>query len=419
FAGNVQVTDNIQFVPYNSPDGAQKPRAGVVGELNPAVILSYETPRWLHELQYTLNLATVFGVGDQFNYTNRLELRSRYDVSELTQVNFAIRATQGGVTFFPEPEAGKPVAAFAPGVFTFGTLELAQGVNHRLGEFVVFTEQAQVQVFRPIQADPPRPGVYGGNMQLAIAYNDDPDNYAANLGVQLAATEEIECVNDQQCGAGRVCAVATRRCEIASTTAPALADEIRAQANAPMIANRLGVNYRHDFRNGFNGEVDLGVQQAMRLTDGGGQNWQPVGRLGLRFQEEDINFAITANHGAQLNPNAGGLVMATNVDLVGGVALDRQTRNWVVQLQTGYQRGTPFDTFGALLPGFHVAAADAALTYRPERWLPNFTAALRYQFRVQITEAQPGLAVLEDLIAMRHAVAINVGFEFPEKKPAP
>lgn len=417
FNAGIQGTDNVQFAPSNGVDGVAKPRPGAVLDLNPAVVFTYEAPRWQHTVQYTLNFATAFGVGTQVNYNNRLELRSRYEVSELTESNFALRVNQGGITFFPEPEAGKPVAAFAPGTFTFMNFEIAEALNRRLSDRLAVNGQIQGNVFRPVAADPPRPAVFGANFQGAVNYNDDPETFAVNLGVQVAATEEIECLNDAQCGAGRVCAVATRRCEIASTTAKPLADEIRAQANAPIMANRIGVGYRHDFKNGFSAEADLGVQQAMRLTDGGGQNWQPVGRLALRYQQEELALGLTGNHGAQLNVDVGGLVMATNAEIVAASAIDRQTRYFNLQLQAGYQRGSPFDAFGALLPGFHVAAFDAALTYRPENFLPNFTAALRYQYRIQITEAQPGLAVPFDLITTRHGVNLNIAFEFPERKP--
>lgn len=417
FTANLMGTDNVQFVAVNGPDGAAKPTPAFVFDMNPGAILSYETPRWLHEVQYTLNFATVIGVGQQYNYTNRLELRSRYDVSELTVANLALRLTQGGLTFFPTPEPGKPVAAFAPGTFTFATVEVAEGVNRRLSERLAVNENLTLNAFRPVAADPPRPGVWGANFQAALAYADDPSNFNVNIGSQLGLTEEIECTNDAQCGAGRVCAVATNRCTILATVAPPLRDQISAQVNAPILANRIGVGYRRTFDNGFNTDLNVGVQQVMRLTDGGGQNWQPVGRIAVQYQREEAAIQLTLNHGAQLNLDIGGLVMATNADLVGTIPIDRETRNWVVAIQTGYQRGTPFDAFGVLLPGFHVAATDVGVVYRPERWLPNLQAGLRYQFRMQLTEAQAGASVVPvDLIAMRHAVVFNVAFEFPERK---
>lgn len=420
FAANVQGTDNVQFVPSNGLPGAAKPTPAFIVDLTAAGVFSYETPRWLHELQYTLNLASVIGIGQQYNYTNRLEARSKYDVSDLSVANFAVRLGQGQLTFFPSFEPGKPVAAFAPGTFTFVTAELAEGYNRRLSERVNFNQALALNYFQPVDSDPPRPAVFGGNLQMGLQYADDPDAFNVNFGSQLGVTQDIQCFNDAQCGAGRVCAVATNRCVVPETTAAPLREQIQAQINAPVLASRLGVGYRRDFKNGFTGELDLGVQQAMRLTDGGGQNWQPVGRLGVRYQEEDAALQLTLNHGAQLNIDIGGLVMATNADLVGTVPIDRQTRNFILTIQTGYQRGTPFDTFGVLLPGFHVAAADAALAYRPERWLPNLQAGLRYQFRMQITEAQAGVPVVPvNLIAMRHAVVFNVGFEFPERKQGP
>jgi hypothetical protein len=420
FVAGFQGTDNVQFVPNNGLPGAPTPTPAFVADLTPAAVLSYETPRWLHELQYTLNLATIIGIGQQYNYTNRLEARSKYDVSDLTVANFAVRATQGQLTFFPSFEAGKPVAAFAPGTFTFVTGEVAQNITHRLGERTGFNEGVTLNVFRPIDADPPRPAVYGVNFQAALQYTDEPDNYNINFGSQLGVTEEIECTDDAQCGGGRVCAVALRRCVIPDTTAAPLKAALQAQVNAPVLANRLGAGWRHDFLNGFNLDLNIGVQQAMRLTDGGGQNWQPVGRAALQYQEEDAAIQLTLNHGAQLNVDIGGLVMATNADLVGTVPLDRRTRNFMLTIQTGYQRGTPFDTFGVLLPGFHVAAADVGLAYRPERWLPNLQAGIRYQFRVQITEAQAGVSVVPvDLVAMRNAVVFNIGFDYPERKQGP
>lgn len=420
FGANLQGTDNLQFVPMN---GATKPIPGFTVDLNPSGILSYETPRWLHELQYTLNLAAVLGDGQQINYANRLELRSRYDVSELTVTTFAVRFTQGELRFFPTPIAGQPAAAWAPGQFVFVTGEIAHGLNHRISERLAFTENVNVNIHRPVVATPPRPEVLGAGLQLALQYADDPDNFNVNFGSQLGMTGEAECV-DGGCGPDRVCRVRPlpRRCVVPDTPplTPTRRAELEATLNPPLLANRLGAGYRHDFKNGFNADLNIGVQQAMRLTDGGGQNWQPVGRLQIAFQEEDIAFQLGFNHGAQLAVELGGLVMATNVDLGGAFPLDRRTRNFMMQVQLGYQRGTPFDATYLLLPGFHVGAFDAGIAYRPERWLPNLQIGIRYSFRVQLTEDQAGGPVVEeDLIAIRNAVMANVGFEFPEKKPAP
>jgi hypothetical protein len=419
FAANLQGTDNLQFVPMNGP---AKPIAGFTADLNPSVILSYEAPRWLHELQYTLNFAAVLGDGQQINYTNRLEARTRYEVSELTTATFALRFTQGQLTFFPTPLAGVPAAAWAPGTFVFVTGEVAQGVNTRLSERLAFTENLVVTLHKPVVAEPVRPEVLGAGLQMALQYTDDPDAFNVNFGSQFGATGEVDCV-DGGCGPDRVCRVAPlpRRCVVPDTPplTPTRRAEIEARANPPLLANRLGVGYRRDFNNGFNGNIDIGVQQAMRLSDGGGQNFQPVGRLALAFQEEGYAAQIGVNHGAQLAVELGGLVMATNVDLGGGFPLDRQTRNFNVQMQLGYQRGTPFDATYLILPGFHVAAFDTALVYRPEKWLPNLQMALRYSFRIQFTEDQAGGPVVEEtLIAIRNGVMVNIGFEYPERKPA-
>jgi len=413
----IQATDNIQFAPMNPVTGANGPTPGFIGEVTPALILSYETPRWLHELQYTFNFAAVFGVGQQINYTNRLELRSRHDVSPITEATFAVRATQGQQTFFPEPQPGQAARVVLPGTFTFVTAEVAQGINRRLSEDAALTEASTVNVFLPVNPEPPRPVVFGANVQLAAQYNDDPDNYALNLGSQLAITGEIECTLDAQCGAGRVCAVATRRCVIPDSTTAVRRSELEAQINAPQLATRLGGNYRHDFKNGFFSDLDLGVQQVMRLTDGGGQIWQPVGRIGIRYEREEATIALNLNHGTVLDPQVGGLVLADNVDLNGTIPIDRETRYFVLQLQMGYQRGTSLNPFGALLPGFQVFAGDAGLTYRPQRWIPGLQVALRYQFRYQITEpAADGTREEVELHAMRNAVMLNFGFEFLEKR---
>jgi hypothetical protein len=420
-AVGVQATDNVQFAPTNPPAGVAGPSPGFVAELNPAVVVSYETPRWSHELQYALNFAALIGIGQQFNYTNRLEARSRYEVSPVTNANFALRATQGQQTFFPDPQPGQAARIVVPGTVVFTNAEIAEGLNRQLSEDATIAQQLTANVFYPVQSTPPRPAVYGVNGQLGFAYNDDPNNYGINLGSQLAVTGEIECVNDGQCGAGRVCAVATGRCTLDPHNTELRNRELAATVNAPQLATRLGGTFRHDFKNGLFSEVDLGVQQVMRLTDGGGQFWQPVGRLGLRYEDDGSGVGLTFNHGTQLDPEVGGLVFADNAELQSAFPIDRRTRNFVLQLQAGYQRGTAIDPVGAVLPGFQLFAGDAALNYRPEqRLLPNFQATLRYQMRYQITEPTPdGTRKLVELMALRNAVMINLGFEFPERKPAP
>jgi len=428
FAGGFEWTDNSNFLPMNSPvplgateESAPRPRSAFTANLNPSVIGTYETPRSLTELQYTLQFATVLGVGQQVNYTNRLELRHRYDLTDLTVVNFALRGTQGQQTMYPEPQPGAATTLIVPGTFVFGTAEVAENLTSRLSPDVVFTQALGGNIFVPIDAKPARPNVFAANVALALQYNDDPTNYGLTLNSQLAAAGEIECdpwATVNACGANRTCAVATHRCVIDASVTEAARKILEARTNPPTLGSRLAVNIRHDFKNGFNGEADLGVQQLMRLTDAGGQNWQPAGRLSIRFAEEDVTAALNFNHGTQLNLDLGGLVLADNVDLVGAVPLDRQTRRFGTQLQLAYQRGTLIDALGNLLPGFQVFGADLALTYRPETLLPNLAFALRYAFRYQITEpAANGNAVSYDLHAMRNAIALNVGFEFPERKP--
>jgi hypothetical protein len=392
FSANVQGTDNVNLSPMNGPEGARRPAPAFIANLSPAVVLSYETPRWLHELQYSLNLATMIGGGQQYNYTNRLEARSRHDVSELTRANFALRLAQGQVAFYSSQEPGKPVEAFVPGTYTFVTGELVQGIRRQLSERAAFDQSLTINAFRPVTWDMPRPAVYGANLQLALRYDDEPDDYGASIGTQLGVTEQLGCNGGVACGDVRL--------------------------YAPILASRAVLEYSRDFLNGFHASLEGGVQQAMRLSDGGGQSWQPVGRAAIQYHQEEADVQLTLSHGAQLNPNVGGLVMATSADLLGAIPLDRRTRYFMLQLQTGYQRGTPFDASGALLPGFHVAASDVGLVYRPERWLPNLAIGIRYSFRLQITEARPsGLAETGELYAIRNAVLLDVGFEFPERKP--
>ncbi len=429
FGGGFEWTDNANFVPLNPPTAANatdasrvKARPAFTMNLNPSAILSYETPRSLSELQYTFNFATVIGVGNQVNYTNRLEVRTRYDISELTVTNLALRATQGQQTMFPEPAPGQAAPLVVPGTFGFGTLEATEAIARRVSENVAFTQNLAGNVFYPIDATPPRPRVFAANTALALAYNNDPTNYALNLNAQLAAAETLPCdpyATANQCGDNRVCAVATRTCVFVPEVAPPARAAIEARINAPTLGSRFGGNMRHDFKNGFNLELDLGVQMLMRLTDAGGQNWQPAGRVVFRFAEEDVAAGFTFNHGTQLNLDLGGLVLADNADLAFAFPLDRQTRLWMLQLQAAYQRGTLIDGLGNLLPGFQVFGGDVALAYRPQSLLPNMAIALRYQFRYQITEpAANGGTATYDLHTIRNAVGLNVGFEFPERPPA-
>lgn len=429
FQGGLEYTDNVNFLAMNAPTqvgatdaSAPRPRPGFTLNLNPSAIGTYETPRSLTELQYTLQFATVLGIGQQLNYTNRLEVRHRYDATDLTTVNFAVRGTQGQQNMFPEPQPGAATTLIVPGQFTFGTAEVAENLNTRLSPDVVFTQAVGANYFYPIDAKPARANVFAANAALALQYNDDPTNYGITLNAQLTAPGDIECdpyATVNACGGGRTCAVATRRCVIDASMTETARKILEAKANPPTFGGRLGVNIRHDFKNGFNGEIDLGVQQLMRLTDIGGQNWQPAGRMAIRFAEEDIAAGLTFNHGTQLNLDLGTLVLADNLDLVGAVPLDRQTRKWMLQLQASYQRGTIIDNFGALQPGFQVVGGDLALTYRPENWLPNLAFALRYNIRYQVTEpAANGNTVNYNLEALRNAVALNVGFEFPERRPA-
>ena len=431
FGGAFEYTDNSNFVAENAVQPADRTAANEVKKipaftlnLNPSLLLSAETLRSMTELQYTLNFATAIGVAKQLNYTNRFELRTRYDISDLTVGNVAIRATQGEQTMFTEPQPGQAVAVVVPGKFGFMTLEAAENFNRRLSEFVVFTQQGGANVFLPTYAIPARPKLFAANMAMAVGYNDDPTNYALNFATAFATTETLQCdpyATVNPCGANRTCAVATRQCVIDDTITPIARKALEAKINAPTLGSRLGGNVRHDFKNGFSAELDLGVQQLMRLSDLGGQNWQPAGRIAIRFAEEDVQAGFTFNHGTQLNIELGGLVMGDNVDLVAVTPLDRQTRKWILQMQTGYQRATTIDGLGKLLPAVQVVGGDVAIAYRPEQFvLPNLAFALRYQIRFQITEPNAvGSTANYELYTLRNAVGFTVGFEYPERKPGP
>ena len=430
FGGAFEYTDNSNFVAENPVQPADRTPANEVKKipaftlnLNPSVIGAAETLRSLTELQYTLNFAGAIGVNKQVNYTNRLELRHRYDFSDLTVGNFALRATQGEQTMYPEPQPGQAVAVVIPGKFGFMTGEVAENFTRRISENVVYTEQGGANVFLPTYSIPERPKLFAANMAMALTYNDDPTNYAINLNAAFAATESLPCdpyATVNPCGANRTCAVATRTCVIDADITPIARQALAAKINAPTLGSRLAANLRHDFKNGFTTEIDLGVQQLMRLSDLGGQNWQPAGRLAIRFAEEDYQAGLTFNHGTQLNIEIGALVLADNVDLVAVTPLDRQARRWVLQLQTGYQRATTIDGLGRLQPGFQVFGGDVAIAYRPEDWLPNMAIGVRYQVRFQITEPNAINSTANyDLYTLRNAVGVTIGFEYPERKPGP
>lgn len=429
FAGGFQWTDNVNFTPMNGPQPANaslnnpqgKPQSAVTLNLNPSILGSLETPRTLNELQYIFTfMGLVGGAGNQVNYTNRLELRTRFDADELTVMNFAFRVAQGEQAIFPDPPPGQAAAVIVPGYFKFGTVEANEGLNHRITPYLVYTQALAGNVFYPIDAQPARPSVFGANFASAVNYNDDPDTYGVTFNSQFVATEDLACDPNplvNTCGGNRTCSIITHRCVIDSTVAGPARQELEAKTNVPQLASRLAGTYRHDFKNGFLGELDLGVQNVLRLTDGGGQFWQPAGRLAVRYDQPDGAVALTLNHGTALNIDLGGIVLGDNADLIGTIPIDRETRNWVVQLQAGYQRGTLINAFGELLPGFQLFAGDVALTYRPQRWLPNLFGAVRYQFRYQIADpANNGTRIPIELHALRNAVLFNVGFEYPERQ---
>ncbi len=439
-AANLQATDNVLFTPMNgrasgvcydgnpNNDLQNCPTAGFVGEVAPGLLLTYETPRWLHSLAYNFNFAAVLGAGNQINYENRLELRSRYDVSELTQTTFVLRAAQGQQTIFPQALPGQPVAALLPGEFMYTNVEAQETLTRLLSEEAALAQQLGIQVFRPIQElgvaregrqDPPRAGLFTANFQLAWQYNDAPKAFALTYGAQLTAFDTY-CNLPAECGNAEEFACVDNRCVVREgELAAPRREELVAIATSPQLLNRLAGTFRYDWRNGFNTDFDLGVQQIMRVLDGGGQNWQPVGRIAVGYEREEGQFQLIFNHGSQINTAVGGVVFADNIDLTGNLPLDRQTRTLMLQLQLGYQRGSVIDVAGELLPGFDLFAADVGLEYRPPRYLRGANFNVRYQLRYQITEPPLRSGELESLQAMRNTVLFGLGFQFPDRGPGP
>ena len=451
----IQATDNVLFTPRNGPasavcddgnpanDGQNCPTFGFIGEVNPSAVFTYETPRWLHALAYNFVLQWNMGGQDQVNFENGLEARSRYDVSELTQTTHGLRAQFGQQTFFPQAAPGMngTAAAFQPQAqeFHYLNLEVQQGVIRALGEDTGFNGNLTLQTFQPIQdlsidraeqQQPPRAGLYNANLNLALQHDDAPTEYGVAAGSQLAAFD-IYCRFAAECGDAEAFACVENRCVIKEgQLTPAREEELRAIATSPQLLSRLVGSVRQDWQNGFSTDLDLGVQHVVRLLDLGGQNVQPVGRVAIRYEREEANLELTYNHGAQINPAVVGVVMADNVELTGNVPIDRETRDLLFQMQLGYQHGSLIDDFGELTPTFNLIATDVAFEYRPRRWLPAATIALRYQFRFQITEQLVGgrgalgggeeAGALADgpLNAMRNTVLLNFGYQFPERGQA-
>ena len=447
----LQVTDNVLFTPMNGPaqatcednnpnnDGQNCARPGFLANLNPNAVFTYETPRWLHALAYNFALQWNLGGQDQINFEHGIEGRSRYDVSELTQTVHALRVQYGQQTFFPQaaPGIAGNAAAFQPQAqeFQYVNLEVQQGVTRALGEDTGLNGNLTFQTFQPIQdltinrdaqQQPPRPGIYNANIQLGLQHNDAPTEYGVALGSQLIAFD-VYCRVAAECGDAEIFACVENRCVIKEgQLTPTREEEIRAITTSPQLLSRLVGSVRRDWQNGFATDLDLGVMHVMRVVDFGGQNWQPIGRAAIRYDREEANLELTYNHGAQINPAVVGVVVADNVELTGNVPIDRETRDLLFQIQLGYQHGSIVDEFGDLSPTFDLIATDVALEYRPRRWLPSATIALRYQFRYQITQmlvgggfggAAAANAALESgpLQAMRNAVLLNFGYQFPDR----
>lgn len=434
FAAGLLATDNVSFAVMDGPDTVGRPAPGVTFQLDPAAVLTYTTPRSVTIFQYQLNFATVLAEQQrqqqqqqQFNFVNRLEVRTAYEVSELTRLNLALRGayTAQSIYGFGTTDAGRAQDEAGVGVFVAGTtmnLDATEGVNRLLSEDLTFTQQLGANVLIPVNPVTPRPNVFGANNTVGLQDRDGFDTYGVNLGTQLAVIGDIECDNDGQCGVGRICAVATHRCEVDPKNAEGVNAQTRATVNVPQLTNRLVLTERHDFNNGLTSNLEAGVQQLLRLTDGGGQFWQPTGRIGLRYEREEAAVALNLSHGMQLNLDVARIILADIAELTGTIPLDRETRRFVLQLQTSFERGSIIDAAGEVLPGFNLFAADAALNFRPERWLPNYFMTLRYQFRYQINE--PGFGptangpfIQYETHALRNAVALTVGFEFPERQP--
>lgn len=449
--GGLLFTDNILFTPMNGPaqavceddnptnDGQNCATFGFIANLNPNAVFTYETPRWLHTLTYNLAFQWNLGGQDQINFENGIEARSRHDVSEVTQTVHALRFQFGRQTFFPQAAPGivGNAAAFQPQAqeFHYVNAEVRQGVTRELGEDTGLNGNLTFQTFQPIQdlsirrdeqQLPPRAGVYNTNLQIGLQHNDAPTEYGVALASQLVAFD-IYCRVAAECGDAEIFACVENRCVIKEgQLTPMREEEVRAITTSPQLLSRLVGSVRRDWQNGFTTDLDLGVQHVMRVLDLGGQNWQPVGRAAIRYEREEANLQLTYNHGAQINPAVVGVVVADNVELTGNVPIDRETRDLLFQIQLGYQHGSIIDELGELSPTFDLIATDVALAYRPRRWLPAATIALRYQFRYQITQqlvggrfggaAQANEALQTGpLQAMRNAVLLNFGYQFPDR----
>ncbi len=381
----------------NALNGVSQPAPGQPGRFNdffaevrPSLILSSGSARAVQTVSYAFDSLLYFRLTSTDTYSNQLLWSGYFLPSARTQVLVAASLIQGKLNMFNAQILGTTgIAALATGATGYVGPGLNQQFSLEMTEHWRFSQTLAFQSFLPYDS-PTLSKNFIVDQNFIFDYSWRRDALGIRARVNYSLFDQVYGRIDNGDG---------------TFLANALISPRRQQ-----IIDELGLRWRHDHGHFWTSELQLGVVQAMRANDGGGQIWQPAGMAAMRYTRPIFNGELSFRHTVQSDAFAGATFAVDQVLLTAALPLGQKSRS-SLGVSGSYSHGRLID----LQSGFatstnHLFVADAGLSTRPVDWL---TLMLRYSLVTQLGDSSAAMPLPT---VRRDVILLSVSGVYP---PAP
>lgn len=380
-------TDNLLSAPEDDDPNTPEPEADFYTQISPGLLVSYETPRTIHELTADLD-ANLYARNDEaYSLQGRGGWRGFFLTSPRSELSTAASfATGETATMSTSQPASMGTGTVQPGGNnTFWSVEGAENLSWTATQAVRVSQSVRLRRFETTDETT---GISSGGSEVGLSGGVDRGWQYTAVAFQLSASYVT----------------------LTATGAEESTDTVNSNAV---------VSYRRDFGPRWNALFDGGAAAVIPLDEGETVVQPTVGAM--------VGYAPNWGHaGLQLRRS-----LAPNLALGQNTVTDSATINaslptpWltndpnlpklVVSGSGGFTRTQTIDsTTGTLQSGFDVVHADVAIQYQPRIGL-GF--ALRGQHLRQVA-ADDAVGAMTTFDYDRTTVIVSMTYRFPDRLAA-
>ena len=369
-------TDSVGNAPVDTTSGVLGPAGDFYGEIRPALILTYGSPRFVQRLAY-LFTGTEY-IHNLGTYANRLEWGGVAEPTRTTVFQFGLFAAEGTLnTLLTGQDASlAQIGAVPIGNSPYFTAGANESFLWELDPVWRLTQDSLFTLFEPFEPTGPLNYLFDPGIRLDRVWQHD------SLGGELRS----EYIYYQA---------------LFDANGAVITPEQR------QILSRAMLRWKHDFGHFFGTELGFGVIEMMRASDGGGRIWGPAALAALRYVHPYGYAELTYTYGIDPNTLSGQSYEAHQVSLRASLPFGPK-RRFQVGASAGYQHGRLIDVnLGTTTSSLDLVLADASLTYTPRDEISFF---VRYQLFYEV--GNPSDAAPEPTYG-RNTVMIGISGRYP------